>query len=320
MKSRKLSVLALAAALVGTGLSVSACSTTTPEAMCAFVVGNGESGNDTKIHKVVLPGDSLGDLTGEQGRFVPCNARNYKINDGSVTVNVGDGKTQQVGDRFTPSLAYTKDGTPVHVWSDAYWTLNQTEDVLKTFYSVCFKYTCFSTDNAAGAANYSTPGWNGMLGENFGPTVDEVVLAAIAQVGDDVWRKQDATLRGQVATLMSQGFAAAMQKKFGIPQDIFCGSGNSGWTPDHKVFNCTQVRFEVPRVDRYVPKANEVSTPDSQQKLNADRLNAAKSLYGDAAGYWLGVQDSIGACKGAGVQCQIYVGQVPVGAGTPAAK
>lgn len=323
MKSKKgtkrrsvIRIVALAIAALCVGATVTACTTTTPEAMCAFVVGDGQNGHDTNIHRVVLPGQSMGNTEGENSRYVPCNSRNYKINDGSEVVNVGDSsdpnKTQKVGDRFTPSKAYTKDGTPVLVWSNAYWTLNQTEPALKAFYNVCYKYTCYSTDNSAGAANYSTPGWNGMLGENFGPSVDEVVLSAAAQVTDDVWRQQASDLRDQMATAMSNGFAAAMQKKFGINEDIFCGSGNSGWDEAHKNFNCTQVRFEVTRVDRYVPSSQEAaSTPESQQKLNADRLNAAKALYGDSAGYWLGVQDSIAACNAKGAQCQIYVGQPP---------
>jgi hypothetical protein len=310
MKKLKRTLATIAGLALVAGTTV-ACSTTTPEAMCAFVVGSGGYGNDTKLHKIVLPGDSLGSLEDEVARFVPCNARNYKTNDGTVKVNQGDHE-QRVGDRFTPSMAYTKEGTPVRVWSDSYWTLNQTESVLRTFYEVCYKYTCFSTDDSSGGANFSTPGWNGLLAENFGPTVDEIALAAMAEVGDDIWRKQDAELRTKVAKLMSEKFAAAMQRKFGINEDIFCGSGNSGWDSERKNFNCTQVRFEVPRVDRHVPSSNEATaTPESLERLNADRLKVAKALYGESAGYWLGVQDAIAACRQSPTPCQINIGSAP---------
>lgn len=222
-----------------------------------------------------------------------------------------------MGDRFTPSLAYTKSGTPVQVWSDSYWTLNQTRELLeKTFYSACYKYTCFSTDKTSGAANFSTPGWNGMLAENFGPTIDDIALRAVAEMEDSVFSPQNATQREALGRKMSELFNASMQKKFGNKEDIFCGSGNSTWIAKDKNpydrFECTQVRIDIPRVYRYVPTNNEAaSNPESQAKLNAERLRLAQALYGDAAGTWLGYQDTIQKCKDAGVPCNLYLGAIP---------
>ncbi len=300
----------LAALAVGVGTTVG-CSTTTPEAMCAFVVGDGQAGNDAKLHRVVQPGESIGESTGEIVRFVPCNSRNYKINDGTVV----NANKEQVGDRFVPTLAYTRDGTPISIWTDSYWTLNQNEAILEKFYELCYKYSCYSESREGGAANYSTPGWNGMLGENFGPNIDDIAIEAASLISDDIWRNQDAGLRDELGDKMSALFAANMREKFGYAEDFFCGSGNSGFNPDG-TYNCTQVRVDVVRVDRYVPTTEEAaSNPDAQARLNAERLRVAEALYGPSAGYWLGVQDSINACRNAQTPCQIMIGQVPVPTG-----
>lgn len=298
---------ALAALAVATVLT--GCSTTTPEAMCGFVINN----TTAKLVDVLLPGETDDDTTNETIRYVPCNERNYKINDGTERRNTGNGE-KQVGDRLYPSKAYTKNGTPVLVWSDSYWMLNQNEPPLKTFYSVCYKYTCYSESNSSGAANFSTDGWNGMLAENFSPTIDDIARQAVGQMDDSVFSSNNSAQRQQVGEQMSALFAPSMQKKFGSSEDLFCGSGNSKWTGegDARKFECTQVRIDIPRIERYVPTSNEAaSNPESQAKLNAERLKTARELYGDQAPYWLGVQDSIEKCKGSSTPCQVYVGAAP---------
>jgi hypothetical protein len=61
-----------------------ACAGGTTAASCAFIVGNGTSGYDAKVHKVIYPGQSVPVLEHENGYYVPCNSRNFIVNDGSI--------------------------------------------------------------------------------------------------------------------------------------------------------------------------------------------------------------------------------------------
>ena len=300
------------ATLLAFGLTAVACveepSNSTPSAMCAFVIGDGQEGRDVNIHKIVYPGQPLNrNSETEDLRFVPCNSRNFIINNGTVTNANGD----VVGDRKIPIKAYTSTGTPVHLYVSAYWTLNQSPAALNKFYEFCYKYTCASSDDKAGTANFSTPGWNGMLGENFGPTLDSVGQLAASKYPDDIWKKHDATMIAQLALDMSNEFNSKMRAKTGYDVDLFCGSGNSQWPnpnkPGEGEFICTNVRIEVTAVEvadaALGQQESQANAAEQAKAANAQRLEAARQVYGDAAAYWLALQDTLAKCQSENTTC-----------------
>jgi hypothetical protein len=292
--------------------ALAACtSVTNGEANCAFVVDI-DSG---KTERVILPGVSEDYNSSEQSvRYVPCNPRTFIVNDGTVKNRNGE----QVGDRFNPSLAYTRTGTPVLVWSSSYWTLNQTPHILKNqFGPLCFKFTCHSTEATGGDANFSTKGWNGMLGEHHGSSVDTVAVEHVASFDDALWRPGSPDMaknQKALGDLMSNSFAAAMATTTGSDTQLFCGSGNSGWKdpgkPGEGTFTCSNVRIKI---DKVVPVDKKLLDSVTALANNAARLNAAKEVYGDAASFWLGLQDTIEKCAPPKT-CVFNIG----GAGVPA--
>lgn len=280
-----------------------------PSAMIAYVVGDGKDGHDNRVHNIVYPDQKVSyDDQREIIRYVPSNSRNYIINDGSQR----DANNHRVGDRFKPVLAYTKTGTPILVSIRAFWTLNESKPALMKFWELCFKYTCADSKAEGGNANFGTKGWNGMLGENFGPSVDTSTRDSAETIGDDIWQFHKETLYNQLASLVSEHFADEVRKTTGYNVDLFCGSGNSGWPdprqPGKGEYRCTNVRFVVDDVQLAPVKNNASGSTANNKTLNADRLKAAQALYGDTAGYWLGVQDTIAACKQGGVSCVINLG------------
>jgi hypothetical protein len=288
----------------------------TSTASCAFIVGNGRSGNDADIHKIVYPGDLVqlekggDDEADEDAWYVPCNSRNYIINDGTVR-NAND---DRVGDRFTPVTGYVGSGVQVKAWVTAEWTLNQSDAAMRNFWSTCHKYNCASAEDKGGNANFSTPGWNGMLGEVFGPSLDRAAALAFVQVTDDIWQKHDPREYDKVASAMAESFADIVRAKTGYTQDLFCGSGNSGWKdptkPGEGEFTCTNVRITIDRVERAKVKADD-ETSAGVAEINRQRLENAKVLYGDNAAYWLAVMDAIEACKETQSTCVFNIGDPP---------
>lgn len=293
----------------------SACTTDTvanPAAMCSFVVGDGKDGRGAEVKKVAWPDQNSPKGTNEVTKYVPCNSRNFIVNDGTVF----NANQQKVGDRFTPTLTYTSTGKPVNVYWSAYWTLNQDEDTLRKFYELCHKYECYSTDSSSGAANFSTPGWNGMLGENFGTAGDQALFAALSKFDDAIWEDHSAELYEQLGTEVSNLFAEKVRVKTGYELDLFCGSGNSGWPdpkkPNEGQFNCTNVRFVIDRVESADPKLqeqqNEQTAAEKAMEANAQKLAAAQAIYGDYAPYWLGLQDTLARCNEQ-TTCVINIGE-----------
>lgn len=306
MKRSKSLKLQLFVGFVVLAMVLSACGISPQTATCAYIIGAGNSGYDAKVHRIVYPGQTVPEsLTGEVVRYIPCNSRNYIINDG--TVKVGE---STVGDRGTLTLATTKTGVQITIKSTALWTLNQSDQALRDFYTVCFKYSCFDDNDQGGTANFSTPGWNGMLSENFGPSVDVAAGVAAFVVEDAVWQTHDPKEYQALADKMSAAFNDAVRARFGFQENLFCGSGNSGWPDPNKPgegeFYCSPVRFIVEDVQVF-KQAGDSGTA-AQGQLNAITLANAKAKYGDAAGFWLGLIDSIEACKGSGATCIFNVG------------
>lgn len=293
--------------------SLTACfspTLSTPTGMCGWIVGNGQGDNDAKIKSTVWPDQKVTyDETEETTRFVPCGPRNY------ITVDGGE-----TGDWQTPYEALTSDGTPVKVTLDALWQLNQTETVLAMFAELCNKYACYTTDTSVGGSNFATDGWNGMLRENFRPAIENAIKQAMPKFSDDIWQKQDPAVVDEFEVAVSAAFMETIRARTGYNADLFCGSGNSGWSDpenagaDGNEFTCTQVRFDSASVKAANAgvQANASATTQVELDTAANEARYTKSfpLYGDQTHYWLGVQDSVAKCP-SGSTCNIYLGNVP---------
>lgn len=318
MKSKKLLAIPVVAALA---IGLAACGATpravTTSASCAFVTGDGNSGRDTKLHKVIYPGqnieldtDSQGDAT-ENVSWAPCNLRDYIVTNG-VTKNA-NGAT--IGDRTTPSIGYTNDGVQIKVASTVNWTLNQSPDALDAFYELCFKFSCASNQDEGGHVNSSTPGWNNMLGETFSPVVNKLVFEGAASLNDTIWQKHSAADYKSLQEYMAAHFADVMRPYTGYNGgNMFCGPGSAWKDPQHpgakgNTFNCTAVTISVDDVER-----GQVSNTDGTSgaaALNEQRLKNAEALYGKDAPEVLAILDEIAACKADHVFCSIGTSSVP---------
>jgi hypothetical protein len=125
MKKRK--VLLVLCLFVLT-LVLTGCFASTTTASCAYIVGNGAY--DSNIHQIIYPGQKVPtELTNENIVYVPCNSRNFIINDGSVTNANGE----KVGDRSTLIKATTTTGIPITIAARALWTLNEDKPQWKPF-------------------------------------------------------------------------------------------------------------------------------------------------------------------------------------------
>lgn len=300
-------LLFLTVAVIMFPLLAAACTTSaTATASCAFVVGTGQSGSDTKLHRILYPGQKVTLGTYETISYVPCNSRNYIINNG----NVKNANGETVGDRGTLIVATTKNGTSIAIAARALWTLNQSQKSMEDFYNVCFKYQCASKNDIGGDANFSTKGWNGMLAENFGPAMDGAARRAAINVDDNIWRTHDPSQYQALGDSMSEAFGDVVRANLGYPEDLFCGSGNSAWSdkdnPGQGTFTCSPVRIIVDDVQLLPAQADQSS--QSTATVNEQRLKNARALYGDGAEYWLGLQDSIEKCRAAGATCVINIG------------
>lgn len=287
---------------------ITACSTSSSTASCAFVFGSGMDGHDTKLHEVIYPGKQVVLDTGERVSYFPCNSRNYIINDGTVF----NANQEKVGDRFVLITATTKTGVPITIAARALWTLNQSKSAMEDFYNVCFKYQCASPQDQSGDVNFSTAGWNGMLAENFGPAMDASARQAAIVADDTIWEQHNPDQYKALGDRMSAVFADNMRANLGYPEDLFCGSGNSSWTdpsnPGVGTFTCSPVRIVVDSVQRGQIQASESTV--GALSINQQRLTNAQALYGPDAGYWLALQDTIDKCKGAGTTCIFNIGGI----------
>jgi hypothetical protein len=322
LKPKKLLVIVL---LCSPALLAGSClwdtDTAASPASCAFVYGNGLSGNDSKLHNLIYPGQVVKrNSTSENVSYVPCNSRNYIIKDGEAK----DTNGTVIGDIQTPIKAYTTTGVPILIGATAYFTLNESDESMRDFYNVCFKHTCASDKDVSGSSNNSTPGWTDMLGEDFLPAMNTAGFVAASEQTDLIWQQPTPKLYSTLADDMSTAFMKAVQQTTGYNVDLFCGSGASKWMdpsdPSKKVdpgtgkFDCKPVRFVVNSVRQDTSAMN--SGTQGTQVLNAQALQDAIARYGsNQAGYWRGLLDAIAACEQAShTTCVINIGN-----GTPAA-
>jgi hypothetical protein len=216
-------------------------------------------------------------------------------------------------------------GVSIKIAATAYWTLNESDRAMRDFYDVCFKYQCASDKDVSGDNNFGTKGWNGMLAEDFGYSMDRAgkLAASDAKVTDNVWKTHDPAQYKVLGDAMAADFGDIVRATLGYSEDLFCGSGNSAWPdptkPGQGTFACTPVRIVVDDVE-LVPQQSDTS--QGAMTLAQQRQALAVALYGDQAGYWLGVLDAIAQCKAAQVTCVFNIGSgttpvVPVSVPTP---
>ena len=294
-------------------LLVVACSNiATSPAMCAYIYGDGSGGDDAKLHRILLPQEqAIYDPSEEKIVYVPCNSRNYIVNDGT---RMGlDGKP--VGDMPKLLVAYTKRGVGIAIGARALWTLNQNKDALELFYADCHKYTCWSDKDMGGAANFSTPGWNGLLAETFSYAMETAAREAAYQVDESIWETQNPDEYENLAGKMAPAFMKAVQANLGHDKDLFCGSGNSVWedpkNPGKGKFDCKPVRIAVDLV-MVLPQSDQTS--GGAQAVNAQLRMNAEALYGPKGGDYLAQMDMIKLCAAEKQNCTVIIGSdgVPV--------
>jgi hypothetical protein len=310
------------------------CDGQTSSAMCAFVIGDGTLANQNKLTNVIYPGQPLPDVQSYQAiGYIPCNARNYLV----YSEKRYNANQELIGDRWEPIKATTKSGVNVIITANAYWTPNQKRSAMEDFFKTLLKYKAFSKTDASASIiseqssdqstekNYSSTGWNGMLGEIFGTTMDSITPMAFydpvinVEINDEIWSIHNPVMKQELSDRMSAAFQKALAKQLGYNNDIVCGSGSSSsWPnpdqpgydnngrPDNDAFNCAPVRIEVTYVDR-APIQIDSGTA-GQQALAQQEYETAVILYGSMAHYALMLQHLAKSCGDASLKCNLVVG------------
>jgi hypothetical protein len=299
---------------IGALLGLSACSNVQTEAAtCAYVIQNGYF--DAKhVRHIAYPGERV-NTNNVTVREAPCNARNYIIGKGSGDYDgVLQAKTGQ--EKSTP-------GTPVDVQLTTLFTLNESRDALNAFLPFCEKYNCFNEDGhngSSGNTNYASPGWVGMLKENMLKAESRAVQQAMLAFPPDIWNDQSKW--PAVADEIMKDLPAQLEQMTGSTIPFFCASG-AHWTGEQGTsdFKCPPVTIAIDHIDppqsvrdiydQQVQQAQQQALAVEQAKTNLALLGAAKAKYGPYAGYFLGLQDTIGKCNGSST-CVISIGNAPV--------
>lgn len=296
--------------------AAAACSNTKPySSQCAYIIGAG-TGDSHQLKRVVYPNHRF-DKGDDKAWFVPCNVRNFIINpEGLKNAN-----NQQIGDRHDPAYGKTRrtetePGVQMKVWLSTTWQLNHTREALAAFLPVCEKYRCYTTSaEDAGNANFSTSGWNGMLGETMSQAVNTAVQRAVSEFDEhlDEDQKQWVALGKKVA----EYFMEAARARTGAAADVFCKPGVQKEVKDDFTGPCEPPEWIIDKVEpvnKTVANQRDQSViVKSEDALNKARVEQAKRLYGPYAEYFLGLQDTIEKCKDAGSTCIVNLGGSPPG-------
>lgn len=281
----------------------------TSSAQIAYIVGDGLDGHDAKVHRIVYPGEKVEyNYDSEDVKYVPANSRNFIINPkGELNAN-----SAEIGDRHNAVFARTSTGTKVKLWLEINWTLNQEGAALLKFYDVCQKYKCFTDQENSNDVNFAPKGWNGWLGEQVSPSIDDTIKAVMSNFNDDTWKL--GKHYDEIAKAAAARFWSDLRGRTGYTENLICGSGSSIWLDGNKRtnFRCTTVRFkirDIQPVQQELDRTNDAETKAEQDKaLNKKRLEAAKLIYGDKAEETLAMIDAIRECKAARATCVIGLG------------
>lgn len=286
---------------------LSSCSNVqTTTAQCAVLIHNGYF-DARHVEAILLPGQRH-NSNNVTTHYIYCNARNY-----IVGANGDDPNTKFISAKTAPD-PHTGDGTPVDVRLTAYFTTNENSTAIKEFLPFCEKYNCFSPkDNTSNDQldRSSAPGWENMLNENFPNAITRSVQQAMLQFQPAVWN--DTSKWPKVADAISTAFNAQILTQTESTTHFFCGQGASATS-------CPPVRFSIEHIDPTDPQIRATYNQQVEQqqlqalareqgKTNAAQLKAAKKKYGPLANYYLGLQDTIAACKTSATQCIVSLGQ-----------
>lgn len=289
------------AAVGSTVLFVSACERAQPAvSQCAIVTGHGVGSGTQKVIAIAHPGDYVNVGNGNTIWYYPCDERNFIISPAG-----------QSGDMHTPISVRTASqgstpGMPVDVWLGVYFTPNQNNDAMKAFLPFCQKYGCAASDNdqvdntVQNDPHFSTPGWEGMLAENFPFALQRAATQVISSFGPGLWldHAQWSALGDDIAAQLNTELAQETAST--VP--FFCGGSSTQ-------SKCTQMTVVINSVTPTDPEVQTLYNQDiaAQQAVavNAARLSAAQRLYGPYAQYFLGLEDLANECR----TCTIVVGQ-----------
>lgn len=287
---KKYKLFNLLALLVIASTLISACGTASKSpAFCAYIAG--DTYNDHDIKLIVYPEQTVRDLSlGEKLVNVPCNSRNFIMNDGTRQ----NANQQEIGDNFGVVHAVTSDRTPIKISVTAYWQLNQSDDAMRDFYVLCEKYSCGDDVNTQ-QINSSTPGWNSLLGENLALAMEATAMLEANKLDSSLL--DDMELRKTLATNMSGSFKAMMQIPTGYKTDLFCGSGDSVWKDNNNrgpqgEFYCSPVRFFISNIELDTEK----QAGNNSARLDQIEIERAKERYGANYQCYLAAIDMVKAC------------------------
>lgn len=251
--------------LGGAGLLLAGGVACTPDAkpkanQCAVVLGGGAF-DARSVKRVAHPGETVDKDGDDEDYFFPCGERNYIITPPN---------DQKYGDRHTPIEAVLGSaegaGVPVKVWLRIDWKLNQSrandDAILKQFFTFCHKFACYSegADDAA-KANFSTPGWNGMLRESMNGAIDRAIIAAAGTLPSNLWEQPSEWAKlGKAAEAL---FHAEVTKTTGGHQ-FYC----SALVDTEQA--CPPPAFSIDRVDA---PAEIVALRNNQTRIRQESLN-----------------------------------------------
>jgi hypothetical protein len=272
---------------------LSACSASSNQGFCAFIVGTGYPHNEN-VDTIIYPGQTVpAPSTDHRIVYAPCNDRNYLVNDGSVP---------DLGDLKTLMDAKTITGTDVQVALSAYWTLNENEDALKDWYAFQLKYKAVSSTAVSGDENSSTVGWNNMLRETFGPALRRALVEGMSLVNDKIWQNNDTEQKKILTDYMMNILDDKLRQIVGSSDlDLFCGNASSKWPDPTKPgvgeYHCAPISIVIDSVIKNPDQSN--SSTEGSIGVSQMRVQIAEELYGpEAARCWIAYQDLVQACSG----------------------
>jgi hypothetical protein len=316
MEGKRLAALTTAGtAALAVALLASGCGSNIQPSLGQYAITTGHGVlSSQQVETVAQPGTQLHVGSGTTTWYVPSDIRNY------VTAPTNGDRT--VSTQEITGGAKGEPGMPDTVQSYLAFELNP--DIASPagqyanatgFLSFCLKYACATqtpqndTSNAS-LVRSSTPGWENMLNEILPRAIDNATRMVIANYPPSLWTNQSAwvAMGNQIAALLP-GQIALLDGDSGNP--YFCGPGSTSAKCAPFTFVVSKV---VPANQAVVNAYNQQLAAQYQMQAAAERLAAAKAVYGPDAYYFLGMLDLANAC-GANTKtpsCYLYVGNPPV--------
>lgn len=318
MKISKKNLWRLFAVMMVMIMVIAACGPlTSSPGFCGLYMGDGTYDND--IDEIIYPGQEIPNSLEDYHKimYLPCNDRNYLVNDGSKIKLNG----KPLGDLNTPFEAKTSSGTDVLAEISVYWSLNQNKDAMEGFYAYQLKYKAASDRDISGDENSSTEGWNEALAETLLPAAERSIVEGMSLVTDEIWQSNNVDQKKILTDYAISVIKDKLRVIYGSGDlDYFCGSASSAW-PDPKnpgvgEYYCSDIIIEIDKVKKNPDQTNASAQGSIEQ--SRQRLQVATELYGpEAAHCWLGYQDTIQLACSVSPSCNIIISGNPcTGEGT----